>query len=220
MSVIAEFQLPPDQFALAHTFDQMTDVTIEVERLATHSREWVMPFLWARNDSMDDFIAVIEDDPSVKEVTPLDIEDDFGHFNIIWDDEVQQFVDKIVDMHGVMLEAEAQPRGWFFKLQFVDQGAFEEFQSYFGEQDVTFDLLRLSQAGAPKDREYDLTPRQREVLSEALDAGYFDVPREIGIEDLAERLDISSNAVSERLRRATANLVRNTLTVEPPRNAV
>lgn len=60
-------------------------------------------------------------------------------------------------------------------------------------------------------REYNLMAEQREVLITAEEKGYFSVPRDAQIEDIAAELDISPNAVSERLRRATGNLTRNTL---------
>ena len=51
----------------------------------------------------------------------------------------------------------------------------------------------------------------------AVDMGYFSVPREAATEDLAERLDVSHQAVSERLRRGTKALV--TATIGEPENS-
>lgn len=50
----------------------------------------------------------------------------------------------------------------------------------------------------------------------ALERGYFSVPRDAQIGDLADELGVSTNAVSQRLRRAMENLTRNTLAVAPP----
>ncbi len=47
-----------------------------------------------------------------------------------------------------------------------------------------------------------LTEPQREAIAEAYRQGYYDVPREISLEELANELDISHQALSERLRRA------------------
>jgi predicted DNA binding protein len=43
--------------------------------------------------------------------------------------------------------------------------------------------------------------------------GYVDVPRECSMDDIAAELDISANAVSQRIRRGSANLVSHALTV-------
>lgn len=58
---------------------------------------------------------------------------------------------------------------------------------------------------------YGVTARQREALLLAVEWGYYAIPRETGTADLAARLGISKQSVTERLRRGTANLVRNTL---------
>ncbi|MFC7008889.1 helix-turn-helix domain-containing protein [Halalkalicoccus salilacus] len=41
--------------------------------------------------------------------------------------------------------------------------------------------------------------------------GYYDVPRTVTLTELANKLDISHQALSERLRRAHANLIDRTI---------
>lgn len=213
MSVIAEFTIPADAFALGEMFDRIPAVTVEVERLATHSREWVMPFLWFTNAEIDPITTALAADQSIDGYEFIDSEDDIGYFNVHWDEAVQERVDEIVDQHGIVQEATAVAGHWFFKLKFVDQAALEEFHRYFQRKEYSFELQRIYDGSAPKEREYDLTSAQRDVLVTALEMGYFDVPRDAQIGDLAAELDISTNAVSQRLRRATKSLTQNTLVV-------
>lgn len=217
MSVITEFTIPADAFALDATFETVPDVAIEIERLATHSRKWIMPFLWATSSDIEAVETALHDDPSTDEVRTLDIDGDIGYFTVHWSEEIQELVDEIVDRHGIMQEAEAIDGTWYFKFQFVDRNALEDFQTSFHERGNSFELERLYDGTAPKEREFDLTTEQREALVTALKLGYFSIPREAQIDELAAELGISANAVSERLRRATANLTRNTLTVSPPK---
>lgn len=56
-----------------------------------------------------------------------------------------------------------------------------------------------------------LTPTQLEALDAALEAGYYDIPRDITLRDLAESLGVSASSLSERIRRAEARLVRTHL---------
>ena len=216
MSVVAEFTIPADAFALEHTFETAPDATVEIERLATQSREWVMPFLWVTSDDLEAVERALEADPDVEEGRTLNLTDDVGYFNVRWSEEVQQLIDEVVDQHGIVQEAEAKDGRWYLKLKFVSESVLEEFQAYFRRQNRTFELQRLYRGIEPKERRYDLTPEQREVLTTAQEMGYFEVPRETQIEELAAELDISTNSVSQRLRRATDNLVRNTLTVSTP----
>lgn len=52
-----------------------------------------------------------------------------------------------------------------------------------------------------------LTAREEEVLSVAIGAGYYDEPRTIEFEALADRLEMSKSALSQRLRSAESKLL-------------
>lgn len=56
-----------------------------------------------------------------------------------------------------------------------------------------------------------LTDRQRRVLVAALEAGYYDEPRQATIEDVAEALGLATGTVAEHVRKAHAQLVRHVL---------
>jgi predicted DNA binding protein len=56
-----------------------------------------------------------------------------------------------------------------------------------------------------------LTERQREVVTEALTRGYYDWPREITNEKLAEELEISRATLHEHLRKAERTLLSSAL---------
>ncbi len=56
-----------------------------------------------------------------------------------------------------------------------------------------------------------VTERQREALRAAFEAGYYDLPRSAGLEVVAEALDCSTSAASDRLRRAERRLVAGAL---------
>jgi predicted DNA binding protein len=53
-----------------------------------------------------------------------------------------------------------------------------------------------------------LRNEQRRILTRAVERGYFETPREVSIEELAESLGIPESTASYRLRRATAQLAK------------
>lgn len=53
----------------------------------------------------------------------------------------------------------------------------------------------------------DLTPRQREVLTAAIDLGYYRPKREASVEDIAARVGIASTTAWEHLSRAQAKIM-------------
>jgi predicted DNA binding protein len=61
-------------------------------------------------------------------------------------------------------------------------------------EQVTFDLSAL-------------TPKQRRGLELAVVRGYFDDDRDVRLSELADELEISKSALSQRLRTAQAKLV-------------
>ncbi|BAB65121.1 helix-turn-helix domain-containing protein [Sulfurisphaera tokodaii] len=52
-----------------------------------------------------------------------------------------------------------------------------------------------------------ITARQEQIIKIALGAGYFDFPRRITLNQLAEKLNISSSTLAEILRRAEKNII-------------
>jgi predicted DNA binding protein len=65
--------------------------------------------------------------------------------------------------------------------------------------------------GDPVAARWDLTPAQEAALRAALDAGYFQVPRDATAGDVAAELGISKSAFLERLRRGQAGLLAQLL---------
>jgi len=73
---------------------------------------------------------------------------------------------------------------------------------------VDFDLVRLVPLNGD---EKGLTIRQEQVLRLALEGGYFDKPKGIGVREIASELNISTATVSETLRRAVKQLLEQRL---------
>ncbi|MCU4716939.1 helix-turn-helix domain-containing protein [Halapricum hydrolyticum] len=93
------------------------------------------------------------------------------------------------------------------------------------EWTLTTTRHRLSELGSELDRselqyvvnhvwdsaqfERVLTERQQEVVQAAIDAGYYDSPRDCTQEDLAERLNMAKSTCSDILHRAEEHIVKH-----------
>jgi len=84
------------------------------------------------------------------------------------------------------------------------QEQFDAFGTALDESGRRYDLLSLVHTDG---REAVLTDRQRECLAEAHRRGYFDVPRECTLAELAEALGVDKSAASVTIRRGTARVV-------------
>lgn len=214
MSVIADVTIPADSFALGQTLAACPDVSVEVERLASHSTEWALPFLWASGDDLEAFQDAMEGDPTIDSCSVVEEIGGEVLYKVHWTDEVLGLITEMIDEHASFLEATARNERWRLKLRFAEEGQVSSFQEHFAERGYSFDVHRIVHPSAPREQEYGLTAEQREALVTALDAGYFSVPRDRSIEELSEELELSTNAVSQRIRRGSANLVRHTLTID------
>lgn len=88
------------------------------------------------------------------------------------------------------------------------QEQFEAFGEALDETGRQYDLLTLIHTD---EQETVLTDRQRECLTVAQRHGYFAVPRECTLADLADVLDVDKSTASETIRRGTARIVEQFL---------
>lgn len=214
MSVIGDFTVPADSFALREALAAEPDVTVRADRLATHSTMEVLPFLWASGNSLDGFHEALVEDPTVEDVTVAEQAENGVLYKIEWSDEFIDLIDEMVDHHAAIVEAKARGDSWRLKLRFAEDGMVSEFQNYFRRKGRQFEVHQLYHPSGARQREFDLTNDQYDTLLTALREGYFDIPRDTTTDELGELLGISANAVSQRLRRGSHALLENALTID------
>ncbi len=214
MSVVADFTVPAQSFALAQALTAEPDMTVEAERQATHSSEWVLPFLWASGGESETFHDAMRDDPTVANATVIEEAGESILYQIEWDNEIVNLINEIIDQHANILQAKAKGETWRLHLRFAEDTQVSSFQAHFDKQGRTFTVNKLSTPTAPRQREYGLTAIQRDTLATALREGYFNVPRALTIEELSDVLGISSNAASQRIRRASDSLIQATIVID------
>jgi hypothetical protein len=214
--LVATFRLSPALFALEHTLDEHPDVVIHAERIAAHSTEWVMPCLWVAADDVDAFTATVQADPSVDRIINIDHFDEESFYHLEWIDAVKDQVDMIIDREGSILNAETIDGEWQLRIRFVTRDQFTDFRDYLATQETGFELLDIYEPDTSREAGVTgtITPKQREALIAAAEHGYYRVPRESTLADVGDYLDVSSQALSGRLRRGTENLIRNTFQLE------
>jgi len=88
------------------------------------------------------------------------------------------------------------------------QTQFEAFGEALNERDRHYELLSLVHTD---EDESLLTERQRECLQAALRRGYFEVPRECTLAELAAELDVDKSTASETIRRGQARVLESFL---------
>ena len=215
MSVLAEIAVPASEFVLTDTLTTVPDTRIEIKRVVAGT-ENVTPYFWAFGGNLERFEQTLRDDPSTREILTLEENQENERFyRVIWQGDVPNLLTAVSDAKATVLEAMSDEEEWELKVLFPDQEALTQFHDYCIEHDFSFQLQRVYRPENPQEQgEYDVTDEQLEALVAAYDAGYFNVPRDQTLTELADQLGISRNALSARLRRGTRNLLSNTLVHE------
>lgn len=210
--LLATICLPPGALALEHTAGSLSDIKVEAERIAAYSTEWVMPCLWVSHADFDTVDDAFNSDPSIKRVVESTRFDDAALYHVEWAEAVARRIDSYIDREGSILDARFENGEWHVEFRFASREQFDTFREQLSEHGHSFRLIGLSEPETPRQGNSSLTSTQRDILVTAAESGYFRVPREITMEDLAAEYDVSHQAISELLRRGIENLVLSTLT--------
>lgn len=214
MSTISEVSVAAETFALGETIEAVPEATFDVERVVAHDADRVMPFIWASapdRDALEDAFAA---DPSIENVERLSDLDGEWLYRMDWIAHVQFVVHALTEERATVLNAESQNGRWQLRLLFPDREALSRAYDFCQEHDIDITIEAIYAMENERHARFDLTEEQAETLTAAFEHGYYEVPREFSVADLAEELDISHQALSERFRRAHGNLVGNTLILD------
>lgn len=214
MSIIAEFTTPAEEFALGDALAAYPDVRVELEKVVP-TRMQILPFFWAWGEDLDDFAETVREQPIVESLKVVDSVDDQILYRVEWTDVMTDLGRIIRSADATVLEASGQRDTWKFELRFASHEDVRSFQADCNDHDISLELRRLhSLTEIDADGKHDLTPEQRNTLLTALEHGYFEEPRDITLEGLAELQGLSPTAVSGRMRRAEAKLIARTLVTD------
>lgn len=219
MATIAEFTIPACEFALAETLERRPDITINIDRVVAHNTTQAAPFIRVMQGDIDGLTGILEDDPTVEEVELFGETDDERFYRLVWN-ETAQIIGYMVNEHAATVqEATAANGEWHLRILFPDRDALSATSEYVRENDIEFTLDRIYGPEKFKTARHNLSEEQHETLVLAAEKGYYEVPRDIDATGLADELGISHQALSERHRRATKNLVLSALaTVDEENN--
>jgi predicted DNA binding protein len=214
MATIAEINLPADEFALSHTLDTLSDVEFEVERIVAHDPDSIMPYIWVTSANPTELEQVLANDTSIDAIKNLaQPEDGQVLYQMEWIASIETLVHILVEEEGTILAAEGRQDGWNMRILVPDREALSRTYEFCEENDLSLELQRVYDVSQGKEGRFGLTEAQATVITTAYDNGFYNVPRGISLTDLADIIEISHQALSERLRRGHQTLVENSVVV-------
>lgn len=202
MSVIATFTVSAADFILGTTISDSSEASIRLDRVVPLDDSFI-PYLWASDES----VAVIErhlrDEADIESFRIVDSRDGESLIRVEWAENVDGLLQAMASKGATILEGSGQENTWQLRVRFDDHDRLSAFYQHCADHGLDLHLEAIYNPGKHGSPQVEprLSETQRETLELAYSEGYFDVPRRINLRELADQLDVSDSAVSQRLRR-------------------
>jgi hypothetical protein len=216
MATIVRGTIPAEELALHTVLSQLPDVKFETEQIVESGDEAVMPLLWIRGAETESVLDACEDDPSVDNVLVLSAFDREQLYRMDWVDDVQLLLQMVTNSQATILSAFGANDKWHLRVLYPTRESLNKTHAFCEDHNLTFEIDAICEMNGGPSGRYGLTSQQRVALVRAVESGYYEIPRETDLKDMAEDMDISHQALSERIRRGTETLVQDTLMMHEP----
>jgi predicted DNA binding protein len=165
---------------------------------------------WASGDDFEEMESALKTDSTIRDCTLLTGFHDRQLYRVTLSEEGKEGMTypAAVEHDIQFLDATTTSRGTQTRARIPTRDALKAYREACEDREVPFRLNRLysETPGGPPDR-YGLTEKQHDVLVRAHERGYFETPRQVTLEELAEEFEVSRSALGRRLRRAHDELV-------------
>jgi len=210
MPIVAIVEFPAEGFILGRVLADIDDYYAQLTQFVPTGNQ-LIPYFWIENDAIEKIEPTLRDHPRIAAVTKYDQRADRTLCQIEWERPLDESLLVFMEMDVLVRKAHGTPTRWEFELLASDRSELAAFQSACKERAIPLEIRQFFQSGPSSTERTGLTKKQHEVLRLAHERGYFEVPREVTVTELAEALDISPQAASKRLRRALANTLESVL---------
>lgn len=210
MATIAEFRIPASDTALGATFHAVPSLVCEIEPVIAADEFGI----WMSDVDHAALNAALRADRTVRDHSLITREEAGWLYAIDFSTEITENFAIVTEADGTMLAASARTGMWTIRVRFPARENASRVYERLAARDIQIEITQLRSRTPPTAAACGLSPEQYEALTAALTAGYFEIPREISLGELAGNLDISHQALSERLRRAYRTLVTASLEVD------
>lgn len=217
MSVTTSVAVAPAEFLLARALTTDRSARIVATCLVPVTDD-PLPYLRVSGDDIELLVDLIGADPMVAGVAVIHRGQTEWELAVDWTGEFDGMLAVLRETNGACTEAVATGGSWYLHLRFRTRERLSTWYRRCSERGISVRVERIVDSDTGEDlhdgSRAAMTEAQREALSTALGAGYFSVPREVTLEEVAAELGISDTATSQRLRRGIRNLLDDTLDPE------
>ncbi|MFC4439736.1 MULTISPECIES: helix-turn-helix domain-containing protein [Natrialbaceae] len=210
MGFVLEASLSHEDLVLLPTIEAVSDVTIKYEYTVS-SGENSFLFVSVFGNEYESIEEAFDADHTVADSTQIAVFPNRAIYRVTMASALDPHPTQYPEEGLFVFKLTSGEQGWVVRIYLPNRDALAAFREGCQDRDVSFRVRQLQESGSLDDATYFLTEQQHEILLLAYYAGYYDIPRRVSQGDLAEQLGISTSAVSQRLRRAVAELITATL---------
>jgi predicted DNA binding protein len=218
MSIFGEFRVPPSALALSETFAAEPETVVDIDQDVASNKDHLCPYFAVSGVSHTPFETAARTDASVDSLQSVHESKKGRIYRAQWRDRVETLVHEYTRDGASILNARGDVSGWLLRMRFDAHTQISTFTTALRDHDFSFELVRLHEMTYTKaGSRFGLTTKQQEALITAWEMGFFDLPRDVSMADVAEELGISAQSFSDRLRRAQHTLIADALGVTQSR---
>lgn len=212
MGTIVDARVPTSQFALGETLDRVPEASFETVRIVAPGTGSVLPYLWAVASDFEELEDALESDATTETVERMVRDDERALYRFEWGSHVRSLVNAIHEEDGTLIDGRVGSRSWKLRILFPDKDAMSSFYDFYQHHGIDVDISRVNGLASVVERGgTQLSAEQYEALAEAFASDYYSVPRGTTLVELSDRLGVSHQAVSERLRRGHEAIIESSL---------
>lgn len=192
----------PDKIWISEIFKKFQGIKMDISYFLPYDLEKSIgnSIVEVLHHDLDSIIDVIQNHPSVFEFNVMERDENRVKFNVKTKDPYLLYA---VIKCGVLVNFPVNVRnGYAYWRLISSRDRIDRLLTLFEEKNIDFELLRIGKAPYNiEDREKKLTLEESKVLDKAIESGFFEIPRKISLEELANSLGKSKSTLSVMLRK-------------------
>ncbi len=192
----------PDQIWISEIFKHYPDIKMEIAHFLPYDLEESIgnSLVEILHYNINSIIEEIRNHPSVFEFNILEKEENKIKFNVKTKDPYLLYA---IIKCGVLIDFPVRVEDGFAYWRLISsRERIDQLLTLFEEKNINFELLRIGLSPYTiEDDKNKLTFDESNILDKAISSGFFEIPRKISLEELANELGKSKSALSVMLRK-------------------
>ena len=192
----------PDEIWISIVFEKFPNIQMEIEYFLPYDLEESIgnSIIEIQDFNLDEVLKLVKTHSSVYGFTLLEKEENKARFNVKTKDPYLLYA---LIKCGVLVKFPVNVRdGYAYWRLVASRESIDELLTIFEQKNINFELLRIGNSPYILDEQKErLSIEESQVLEEAIKQGFFEIPRLISLEELANNLGRSKSALSVMLRK-------------------